>query len=256
MRIKHKGENELGKLDGKITLITGGTEGMGFATAQEFIAEGAFVFVTGRRQAEVDKAAASLGENAHGIVADAGKVAEIERMYAEIMAMKGRLDVVFANAGIYKVVPWNEMSEEEFDRIFTINARGVFFIVQKAIPLMPASGSIILNGSFIGSSGTPGIVAYGATKAAVRSFARTFTTELAGKGPRVNVLSPGPIDTEGFRRETGNDPDVRKGTVGMVPIGRMGDPREIGRAAVFLASDDSSFCAGAEFFIDGGTASV
>ena len=246
----------MGKLDGKITLITGGSEGMGFATAQEFIAEGAFVFVTGRRQAEVDKAAAALGENAYGIVADAGKVADIERMYAEIMAMKGRLDVVFANAGVFKVVPWNETNEEEFDRVFTINARGVFFVVQKAIPLMPASGSIILNGSFIGSAGTPGMVAYGATKAAVRSFARTFTAELAGKGPRVNVLSPGPIDTEGFRRETGNDPQAREATVGMVPIGRMGNPREIGRVAVFLASDDSSFCAGAEFFVDGGVASV
>ena len=151
---------------------------------------------------------------------------------------------------------WNEMTEEEYDRIFAINARGVFFIVQKAIPLMGPSGSIILNGSFIGSSGTPGMSAYGATKAAVRSFARTFTTELAGKGPRINVLSPGPIDTEGFRRETNEDPQVRVATVGMVPVGRMGEPREIGRAAVFLASDDSSFCAGAEFFIDGGVASV
>jgi NAD(P)-dependent dehydrogenase (short-subunit alcohol dehydrogenase family) len=246
----------VGRLDGKITLITGGTEGMGFATAQEFVAEGAFVFVTGRRQAEVDKAVAKLGENAQGIAADAGKVPDIERTYAEIMAVKGRLDVVFANAGIYKVVPWNEMTEEEYDRIFAINARGVFFIVQKAIPLMTPSGSIILNGSFIGSSGTPGMAAYGATKAAVRSFARTFTAELAGKGPRINVLSPGPIDTEGYRRETNDDPRVREATIGMVPIGRMGDPREIGRAAVFLASDDSSFCAGAEFFIDGGTASV
>ena len=246
----------MGKLDGKISLITGGTEGMGFATAQEFIDEGAFVFVTGRRQTEVDKAVAKLGENAHGIAADAGKVADIDRMYADVIDLKGRLDVVFANAGVYKVVPWNEMTEEEYDRIFAINARGVFFIVQKAIPLMKAEGSIILNGSFIGSNGTPGMSAYGATKAAVRSFARTFTTELAGKGPRINVLSPGPIDTEGFRRETGGDPKVREATVGMVPIGRMGDPHEIGRAAVFLASDDSSFCAGAEFSIDGGVASV
>ena len=246
----------MGKLDGKIALITGGSEGMGFATAREFIAEGAFVFVTGRRAAEVDEAVAALGENARGIVADAGKVSDIERMYAEIMAAKGRLDVVFANAGVFKVVPWTEMTEEEFDRIFTINARGVFFIIQKAIPLMPSSGSIILNGSFIGSAGTPGMVAYGATKAAVRSFARTFTAELAGKGPRVNVLSPGPIDTEGFRRETGDDDGIRQAVVGTIPIRRMGDPREIGRAAVFLASDDSSFCAGAEFFVDGGMASV
>lgn len=246
----------MGKLDGKVILVTGGTEGMGFATAKEFIAEGAFVFVTGRRQAEIDRAVSELGENARGIAADAGKVSDIERMYAEVLATKGRLDVVFANAGVFRVVPWDQMTEEEYDRVFTINARGVFFIVQKAIPLMQPSGSIILNGSFIGSAGTPGMSAYGATKAAVRSFARTFTTELAGKGPRINVLSPGPIDTEGFRRETGNDPDVREATVGMVPIGRMGDPREIGRAAVFLASDDSSFCAGAEFFVDGGVASV
>ena len=246
----------MGKLDGKVTLITGGTEGMGFATAQEFVAEGAFVFVTGRRQAAVDKAVARLGGNASGIAADAGRVADIERVYAEIMAAKGRLDVVFANAGVYKVVPWNEVTEEEYDRIFTINARGVFFIIQKAIPLMTPEGSIILNGSFIGSAGFPGMSAYGATKASVRSFARTFTAELAGKGPRINVLSPGPIDTEGFRREGGDKPEIRDGTIGMVPIGRLGDPREIGRAAVFLASDDSSFCAGAEFFVDGGIASA
>ena len=246
----------MGKVDGKVTLITGGTEGMGFATAQEFVAEGAFVFVTGRRQAEVDKAVAKLGKNAAGIVADAGKVADIERTYAEVMSAKGRLDVAFANAGVYKVVPWNEMTEEEYDRIFTINARRVFFILQKAIPLMQPQGSIILNGSFIGSAGFPGMSAYGATKASVRSFARTFTAELGGKGPRINVLSPGPIDTEGFRREGGDKPEIRSGTTGMVPIGRLGDPREIGRAAVFLASDDSSFCAGAEFFVDGGIASA
>ena len=246
----------MGKLDGKVALITGGAEGMGFATAQEFIKEGAFVFITGRRQPEIDKAMASLGDNTAGITADAGSVADIERMYAEVMSSKGALDIVFANAGVYRVVPWDQMTEEEFDRIFTINARGVFFIVQKAIPLMKPEGSIILNGSFIGSAGIPGMVTYGATKAAVRSFARTFTVELAGKGPRINVISPGPIDTEGFRRETNNDPAARTGTVGMVPIGRMGDPREIGRAAVFLASDDSSFCAGSEFFVDGGVNGV
>ena len=246
----------MGRLDGKVALITGGTEGMGFATAQAFVAEGAFVFVTGRRQAEVDKAVEKLVENATGIAADAGKVADIERTYAEIMKARNQLDVVFANAGVYKVVPWNEMTEDEYDRIFAINARGVFFIVQKAIPLMKPGGSIILNGSFIGSCGFPGMTAYGASKAAVRSFARTFTAELAGKGPRINVLSPGPIDTDGFRREGGDNPDIREATVQMVPIKRLGDPREIGRAAVFLASDDSSFCAGAEFFVDGGIASI
>ena len=246
----------MGKLDGKVALITGGTEGMGFATAKEFVAEGAFVIVTGRREAEVDNAVAKLGPNALGIAADAGKVTEIDRMYAEAMSWKGRLDIVFANAGVYKVTPWNEMTEQEYDHTFTINARGVYFVIQKAIPLMTKTGSIILNGSFIGSAGFPGMSAYGATKAAVRSFARTFTAELAGEGPRINVLSPGPIDTEGFRREGGDKAEIRDGTIAMVPIKRLGDPREIGRAAVFLASDDSSFCAGAEFFIDGGVASI
>ena len=246
----------MGKLDGKIALITGATEGMGFATAQQFIKEGAFVFVTGRRKEEIEKAVQKLGDSAYGINADAGSLVDIDRMYAEIMQVKGKLDVVFANAGIYKQVPWNQITEEEFDKTFAINAKGVFFTIQKAIPLMDKMGSIILNGSFIGSAGTPGMSVYGATKAAVRSFARTFTTELHGDGPRINVISPGPIDTEGFRKATQNDPENRKATIATVPIGRMGEPQEIARAAVFLASDDSSFVAGAEFFVDGGVNGV
>ncbi len=246
----------MGKLDGKIALVTGATEGMGFATAQQFTEEGAFVFITGRRKEEIEKAVQKLGDSAYGINADAGSLADIDRMYAEIMRTKGKLDVVFANAGIYKQVPWNQITEEEYDKTFAINAKGVFFTVQRAIPLMGKTGSIILNGSFIGSAGTPGMSVYGATKAAVRSFARTFTTELHGDGPRINVISPGPIDTEGFQRATQNDPEVRKATVATVPIGRMGEPQEIARAAVFLASDDSSFVAGAEFFVDGGVNGV
>lgn len=246
----------MGKLDGKIALVTGATEGMGFATAQQFTAEGAFVFITGRRKEEIEKAVQKLGDSAHGINADAGSLEDIDHMYAEIMQAKGKLDVVFANAGIYKQVPWSEITEEEYDKTFATNAKGVFFTVQKAIPLMDKTGSIILNGSFIGSAGIPGMSVYGATKAAVRSFARTFTTELHGGGPRINVLSPGPIDTEGFRKSIQDDPEVRKATTAMVPIGRMGEPQEIARAAVFLASDDSSFVAGAEFFVDGGVSSI
>ena len=246
----------MGKLDGKIALITGATEGMGFATAERFIEEGAFVFITGRRKEEIDKAVEKLGGSAHGINADAGSLQDIDRMYAEIRQTKGHLDVVFANAGIYQQIAWDQITEEEFDKTFAINAKGVFFTVQRAIPLMDKTGSIILNGSFIGSAGTPGMSVYGATKAAVRSFARTFTTELHGNGPRINVLSPGPIDTEGFRKATQDDPDIRKATASMVPIGRMGDPQEIASAAVFLASNDSSFVAGAEFFIDGGVNGV
>lgn len=246
----------MGKLDGKIALITGATEGMGFATAQQFIEEGAFTFITGRRKEEIEKAVQKLGGNAHGIVADAGNLLDIDRMYAEIIQAKDKLDVVFANAGVYKQVPWNQITEEEFDKTFAINAKGVFFTVQRAIPLMDKTGSIILNGSFIGSAGTPGMSAYGATKAAVRSFARTFTTELHCTGPRINVLNPGPIDTEGFRNATQDDPEIRKATVGMVPIGRMGEPQEIARAAIFLASDDSSFVSGTEFFVDGGVNGV
>ena len=195
-------------------------------------------------------------EAVFGINADSAKVDEIERMYAEIQSRKGKLDVVFANAGVYKQLPWNEITEEEFEKTFAVNAKGAFFTVQKAIPLMKKSGSIILNGSFIGSAGFQGMAAYGATKAAVRSFARTFTLELKGDGPRVNVLSPGPIDTEGFRTASQDDPEVRKQTIAIVPVGRLGTGEDIARAAVFLASDDSAFVAGAEFFVDGGVNAV
>ncbi len=246
----------MNKLEGKIALVTGATEGMGFSTAQEFIKEGAFVFITGKRREEIDKAVQKLGEKAYGINADAGSIPDIDRMYSEIKKEKGKLDVLFANAGIYKQVPWQQVTENEFDNTFTINAKGVFFTVQKAIPLMDKTSSIILNGSFIGSSGIPGMSVYGATKAAVRSFARTFTAELKGEGPRINVISPGPIDTEGFRKSIQDSAEARESTVAMVPTGRMGDPRDIAKAAVFLASDDSAFVAAAEFFIDGGVNGV
>ena len=246
----------MGKLDSKIALITGGSEGMGFDTAKEFIQEGAFVFITGRRKAELDQAVEALGANAAGIQADAGRLADVERMYAEIKERKGRLDVVFANAGIYEPMPYDKVTEDFYDRCVDINAKGVFFTIQKAIPLMDHSGSIILNGSFIGSSGFPGMAVYGATKAAVRSFARTFTAELKGSGPRVNVMSPGPIDTAGNAATLGSIKEVREYVTNMVPISRIGKGSDIAKAAVFLASNDSSFVAGVELFVDGGINAV
>ena len=243
-------------MDGKIALITGASEGMGLDTAREFIGEGAYVFITGRRRETLDKAVAALGENAAGIQADAGKLEDLDRMYAEIKAKKGRLDVVFANAGIYEQMPYDKVTEEFYDACVDINAKGVFFTIQKAIPLMDENGSIILNGSFIGSSGFPGMAVYGATKAAVRSFARTFTAELKGVGPRVNMISPGPIDTAGNAATLGSNPQVRQFVTGMVPRGRIGSGSDIGKAAVFLACEDSSFVAGVELFVDGGLSAV
>ena len=245
----------MGKLTGKIALLTGGSEGMGFSTAQEFINEGAFVFITGRRKPQLEEAVTKLGENSFGIQADAGKLPELDRMYAEIKRLKGKLDIVFANAGIYEQRPHDKVTEEFYDACVDINAKGVYFTIQKALPLMDKNGSIILNGSVVGSSGFPGMSVYAATKAAVRSFARTFTAELKGTGPRVNVLSPGPILTAGSAAMFANE-EVHKFITSMVPLGRVGDAREIGRVAVFLASEDSSYVAGAELFVDGGTGAV
>ena len=246
----------MGKLDGKIALITGGSEGMGFDTAKEFINQGAFVFITGRRKAKLDQAVERLGESSAAIQADAGKVEDLERMYAEIKEKKGKLDVVFANAGIYEQMPYDKVTEEFYDQCADINAKGVFFTIQKAIPIMDKNGSIILNGSFIGSSGFPGMAVYGATKAAVRSLARTFTAELKGLGPRINVISPGPIDTAGNASTLGSIREVREYVTNMVPRGRIGQGNDIAQAAVFLASDDAGFVAGIELFVDGGIEAV
>lgn len=246
----------MGKLDGKIALITGASEGMGFDTAEEFIREGAFVFITGRRKAELDKAVEALGNNAAGIQADAGKLDDLDRMYAQIKEQKGKLDIVFANAGIYEQKPYDKVTEDFYDKCVDINAKGVFFTIQKAIPLMNNSGSIILNGSFIGSSGFPGMSVYGSTKATVRSFARTFTAELKGTGPRINVISPGPIDTAGNASTMGAVKEIRDYVTNMVPLERIGKGSEIAKAAVFLASNDSSFIAGVELFVDGGIDAV
>jgi NAD(P)-dependent dehydrogenase (short-subunit alcohol dehydrogenase family) len=246
----------MGKLDGKIALITGGSEGMGFDTAKEFIREGAFVFITGRRKPVLDKAVETLGASAAGIQADSGKLDDLDRMYAEIKEKKGKLDVVFANAGIYEQMPYDKVTEDFYDKCVDINTKGVFFTIQKAIPLMDTNGSIILNSSFIGSAGYPGMSVYGATKAAVRSFARSFTAELRGVGPRVNVISPGPIHTAGNAAMLAENQQVLEYVTNMVPRSRIGEGSDIGKAAVFLASDDSCFVAGVELFVDGGVNAV
>ena len=239
----------MGKLTGKIALVTGGSEGMGFDTAQLFLEEGAFVFITGRRKPQLDAAVARLGPQAAGIQADSGKLADLDRLYGEIKQTKGKLDIVFANAGIYALKPYTEVTEEFYDNCVDINVKGVYFTIVKALPLMDAAGSIILNGSFIGSMGWPGMSVYGSTKAALRSFARTFTAELKGAGPRVNVLSPGPILTDGNKAEF-EQPGVRDYVTNMVPRTRIGDGRDdIGKAAVFLASNDSSYIAGISLFV-------
>ncbi len=242
----------MGKLDGKIALITGGSEGIGFGTAQAFVEEGAFVFITGRRQEKLDEAVGRLGAQAAGIQADAGKLPDLDRTYAEIREKHGRLDILFANAGIYEPKPYGEVTEGFYDACVDINMKGVYFSVQKAVPLMDKTGSIILNGSFIGSSGFPGMSVYGATKAALRSFARTFTAELRGSGPRVNVLSPGAVHTPGNAATLAGNEQVLQFITNMIPLGRVAETSDIARAAVFLASDDSRYVAGTELFADGG----
>ena len=246
----------MGKLTAKIALITGASEGIGFDTAQDFIAEGAFVFITGRRQQPLDDAVAKLGPQCVGILADSGKLADLTRLFAEIRQQKGKLDIVFANAGIYEQKPHAEVTEEFYDTCVDINMKGVFFTIQKALPLMDQNGSIILNGSFIGSAGFPGMSVYGATKAALRSFARTFTAELQGTGPRVNVLSPGPIHTAGNAASMKGNQQVADYITNMVPRHRIGEGSDIAKVAVFLASEDSGYIAGVELFVDGGINAV
>lgn len=247
------------KLDGKIALITGGTSGIGLATAQRFIEEGAYVFITGRRQAELDAAVQQLGENSRGVRGDVAVAADLDNLFQTIRQEKGRLDVVFANAGIAAFAPLGQIDEGDFDRIFGTNVKGLLFTVQKALPLMPDGAAVVLNGSVVGSTGTPASSVYSATKAAVRSFARTWTTDLKERKIRVNVVSPGPVDTPGMRDLTGHDEagaERRAAFSAMVPLGRIGQPDEIAKAVVFLASDDSSFVTGIELFVDGGVAQI
>jgi NAD(P)-dependent dehydrogenase (short-subunit alcohol dehydrogenase family) len=249
----------MGKLDGKIAVVTGGNSGIGLATAKRFVAEGAYVFITGRRKPELDAAVKQIGKNATGVQGDVSKLDDLDKLYATVKEQKGRLDILFANAGIAELAPLGAISEQHFDSIFDINVKGVLFTVQKALPLMHEGASVILNGSVVSTSGGPAISVYSATKAALRSFARTWTTDLKDRKIRVNVVSPGPIDTPGLDGLGGDlvpSHELKKQLVSQVPMGRMGTPDEIAKAVVFLASDDASYITGIELFVDGGKAQV
>ena len=247
------------KLEGKVALVTGGNSGIGLATAARFADEGAKVFITGRRKEELDKAVAEIGHGAVGVQGDVSNLADLDRLYAVIKQQAGRLDVLFANAGGGEFAPLGQITEAHFDKWFGINVKGLLFTVQKALPLMPDGASIILNASIVSIKATPAFSVYSATKAAVRSFARNWTLDLKERGIRVNALSPGPIDTPGMDGLVRGEEALRQmkaGIVAAVPLGRIGQPDEIAKAAVFLASDDSSFVTGIELFVDGGMAQV
>jgi NAD(P)-dependent dehydrogenase (short-subunit alcohol dehydrogenase family) len=249
----------MGKLEGKIALITGGNSGIGLATAKQFVNEGAYVFITGRRDAELAAAVKEIGRNVTGVQGDVSDLADLDRLFAQIKREKGRLDIVFANAGIAKYAPLGTITEEHFDSIFDINVKGVLFTVQKALPLLPDGASVILNASVVGSKGMSSNSVYSATKAALRSFARTWTTDLKTRHIRVNAVSPGPIDTPGLSNLVASSAagaERLKSIPATVPLGRLGKPDEIAKAIVFLASDDSSFVTGTELFVDGGFAQV
>jgi NAD(P)-dependent dehydrogenase (short-subunit alcohol dehydrogenase family) len=249
----------MNKLERKIALITGGNSGIGLATARQFVNQGAYVFITGRRDPELARAVKEIGRNVTGVQGDVANLDDLDRLFAQIKREKGKLDIVFANAGAAKYAPLGKITEEHYDSIFNINVKGLLFTVQKALPLMPDGASIILNASIVASKGLPANSVYSATKAAVRSFARTWATDLKHRGIRVNAVSPGATDTPGLSdllasAEAGQE--RWKMLSNSVPLGRLGTPDEIAKAVVFLASDDSSYITGTELFVDGGFAQV
>ncbi|WP_404788323.1 SDR family oxidoreductase [Altericista sp. CCNU0014] len=248
------------KLSGKVALVTGGTSGIGLSTAKQFVAEGAYVFITGRRQTELDAAVDEIGKNVMGIQGDVSNLADLDRLYATIEREQGRLDVIFANAGVGEFVPLGSISEEHFDKTFNINVKGLLFTVQKALPLIPEGASIILNASTTSILGTPAFSVYSATKAAVRSFARNWTLDLKDRQIRVNAVSPGTVPTPGynplFRLSEEQLKELMENQAKDIPLGRVGTPDEIAKAVVFLAFDDSSFVNGIELFVDGGMAQI
>jgi NAD(P)-dependent dehydrogenase (short-subunit alcohol dehydrogenase family) len=249
----------MGKLEGRIALVTGGTSGIGLASAKAFVSEGAFVFITGRRESELAAAVEAIGGQVTGVRGDVSNLGDLDRLFEQIGREKRRLDIVFANAGVAKYSPLGEITEDFYDSIFDVNVKGLLFTVQKALPLMPDGAAIILNASIVASKGFSANSVYSATKAAVRSFARTWTTDLKARHIRVNAISPGSIDTPGLSEllassETGQQ--RAKMIASAVPLGRFGLPSESAKAVVFLASDDSSYISGAELFVDGGLAQV
>ncbi|MGX5089277.1 SDR family NAD(P)-dependent oxidoreductase [Enterobacter sp. UPMP2052] len=245
-------------LSNKIALVTGGSTGIGLASAQELAAQGAKVYITGRRQQELDAAIALIGTSAKGIRADVSRLDDLDTVYAQIAEESGRLDILFANAGGGDMLPLGAISEEHFDRIFGTNVRGVLFTVQKALPLLGAGSSIILTGSTVSVKGTANFSVYSASKAAVRNFARSWALDLQGRGIRVNVVSPGPVKTPGLGGLVAEEQrqGLFEALAAQVPLGRIGEPAEVGKAVAFLASDAASFINAIELFVDGGMAQI
>ena len=249
----------MGRLAGKIAVITGANSGIGLASARRFAAEGAQVVITGRRQPELDQAVKVIGGDVLAIQGDISNLSDLDRLFATVKSAKGRIDVLFANAGLGALAPLGMISEESFDTVFGVNVKGTLFTVQKALPLMKAGGSIILTGSTTGVKGTAAFSVYSASKAAIRNFARSWAVDLKGAGIRVNVLTPGPTQTPGLMNAlagSGMLDNMAAGLIGEVPLGRMGEPEETAAVALFLASDDSSFMTGSEVFVDGGQAQI
>jgi NAD(P)-dependent dehydrogenase (short-subunit alcohol dehydrogenase family) len=250
----------MGRLEGKIAVITGANSGIGLAAARRFVAEGAFVYITGRRQDQLDTAVERIGGRVTAVQGDISNLGDLDRLFSTVRSAHGRLDVMFANAGVGALEPLGAITEAAFDQVFDVNVKGTLFTVQKALPLMTSGGSIILTGSTTGTMGTPAFSVYSATKAAIRNFARSWTLDLKGSGIRVNVLSPGATATpgliDGLAKRTGQPDAVIAGLKAQTPLGRLADPDEIAAAALFLASDESSFMTGSEMFVDGGIAQV
>ena len=242
------------KLSGKIALVTGGSAGIGLGIAKRFAEEGARVFITGRRQSELDKAVTAIGGGAIAVQGDISNLDDLDRIYATIKDKAGRIDVLAVNAGYYEFGSLGEITEEHFDKIFNTNVRGLLFTVQKALPLLTERASVILTGSIASIKGFPSLSIYSASKAAVRSFARSWIADLKGRGIRINVMSPGTVETPGLSNLMAAEQKAE--TVALVPLGRIGTPDDLGKAAVFLASDDSAYITGIELFVDGGAAQI
>src|SRR5437660_9273035 len=244
----------ISKLSGKVALVTGGSAGIGLGIGKCFAREGARVFITGRRQSQLDEAVASIGGNAAAIRGDTSNLADLDRIYATIKTQTGRIDVLAVNAGVYEFGTFGEITEEHFDKTFNTNVRGLLFTVQKALPLLTERASVILTGSIASIKGFPSLSVYSASKAAVRSFARSWIADLKGRGIRTNVMSPGTVETPGLSNLMAAEQKAE--TVALVPLGRIGTPDDLGKAAVFLASDDSTYITGIELFVDGGAAQI